>query len=71
MSQRLDKWGEMNFEVNGQSYILTFLPEEGSFALFEPNNRGMKRLKIVHDEGPTWIVTADQNPEDAEKPRLN
>jgi hypothetical protein len=60
----------MNFEVNGQPYVLTFLPDEGSFALFAPNREGMNRMKIVHDEGPTWVVTADPEMEGEGKPSL-
>ncbi len=46
----------MNFEVNGQDYVLTFLPGEGSFALFEKDEEGVKRMKIVHDDGPIFIA---------------
>ncbi len=46
----------MNFEVNGQAYVLTFLPGEGSFALFETDEDGPKRMKIVHDDGPMFIA---------------
>ncbi len=51
----------MNFEVNGQAYVLTFLPGEGSFALFE-NDEGMRRMRIVHDDGPVFITKlGDEN----------
>ncbi len=46
----------MNFEVNGQDYVLTFLPNEGSFALFEKDDEQVKRLRIVHDDGPVFIA---------------
>ena len=45
----------MNFEVKGQSYVLTFLPSEGSFALFETDGEEVHRMKIVHDDGPTFV----------------
>ncbi len=64
-------WGEMNFEVNGQAYILTFLPNEGSFALFAPNSEGMNRMRIVHDEGPMLIAKVDDEPEPERNRRLN
>jgi hypothetical protein len=61
----------MNFEVNGQAYVLTYLPGEGSFALFETDEDGAKRMKIVHDDGPMLIakIGDDQAPEG--KPSLN
>lgn len=55
----------MDFEVNGQAYVLTYLPGEGSFALFETDADGAKRMKIVHDDGPMLIANIgdDQAPE--------
>lgn len=46
----------MNFEINGQNYVLTFLPDEGSFALFEKDGEDFERIKIVHDDGPMFIA---------------
>lgn len=46
----------MNFEVNGQGYVFTFLPNEGSFALFEKDGEEFERMKIVHDDGPVFIA---------------
>ncbi len=52
----------MDFEVNGQAYVFTFLPGEGSFALFEKDGEELERLKIVHDDGPLFIArVADEN----------
>ena len=64
-------WGDMNFEINGQNYILTFLPDEGSFALFAPDRQGMNRMKIVHDDGPTFIAPIEDVEENKGKRRLN
>jgi len=62
----------MNFEVNGQAYILTFLPDEGSFGLFAPNREGMNRMKIVHEQGPMFIAKMDSEEEEPQgKQSLN
>jgi len=55
----------MDFEVNGQDYVLTFLPNEGSFALFEKDEESVKRLRIVHDDGPVFIapIRSEDGPE--------
>ena len=58
----------MNFEVNGQDYVLTFLPNEGSFALFEKDGDEFERLKIVHDDGPVFIAQVG-NEDEKEKTR--
>jgi hypothetical protein len=61
----------MDFEVNGQEYVFTFLQGEGSFALFEKDGEDVHRMKIVHDDGPTFIarINHDRAPEGT--PSLN
>ncbi len=62
----------MNFEVNGQAYVLTYLPSEGSFALFETDDKdGLKRMKIVHDDGPMLIAKIGDDRAPEGKPSLN
>jgi hypothetical protein len=61
----------MNFEVNGQAYVFTFLPSEGGFALFEKDGEGLERLKIVHDDGPMLIARIDGKTPEEGKPGLN
>ncbi len=60
----------MNFVVNGQAYILTFLPGEGNFALFESGDDGMQRMRIVHDDGPMLVAKLDDEAPEG-KPSLN
>jgi hypothetical protein len=60
----------MNFEVNGQAYVLTFLPGEGTFALFEQNGEEVERVKIVHDDGPMVIAHINGTSNEG-KPSLN
>ncbi len=60
----------MNFEVNGQGYVLTFLPDEGSFALFEKDGEDFERVKIVHDDGPLFIAQVGEE-KSREKKSLN
>jgi hypothetical protein len=61
----------MNFEVNGQAYVLTFLPDEGSFALFEDNGDDVQRMKIVHDDGPMFLAKIGDQREPERKQSLN
>lgn len=61
----------MNFEVNGQNYLLTFLPGEGSFALFENDDEDLKRMKIVHDDGPMLIAKIGHEQEPGDSRSLN
>ena len=64
-------WGDMDFEINGQNYILTFLPNEGSFALFEKDDEGVHRMKIVHDDGPMFIAPVGDPEQNEGKRSLN
>jgi hypothetical protein len=64
-------WGDMDFEINGQNYILTFLPNEGSFGLFEKDDDGVHRMKIVHDDGPMFIAPLDGTEKNEGKRSLN
>ena len=59
----------MDFEVNGQAYVFTFLPKEGSFALFEKDGEDFERIKIVHDDGPLLVATVGNETE--RTPSLN
>jgi hypothetical protein len=61
----------MNFEVNGQAYVFTFLPNEGSFALFEKDGEELERMKIVHDDGPMLIARLGGKNSTEGKPSLN
>jgi hypothetical protein len=61
----------MNFEVNGQAYVLTFLPNEGSIALFEKDGDEFERMKIVHDDGPMLIATIADEDGPERTPSLN
>jgi hypothetical protein len=61
----------MNFEVNGQAYVLTYLPDEGSFALFEKDGEDFERMKIVHDDGPVFLAKIGNDRAPEGKPSLN
>ena len=61
----------MDFEVNGQDYVLTFLPNEGSFALFEKDEESVKRLRIVHDDGPVFVARIGNEDGPERKTNLN
>ena len=61
----------MDFEVNGQNYILAFLPNEGSFGLFEKDGEGVHRMKIVHDDGPMLIAPMQDEEKNEGKRSLN
>ncbi|HEY3930321.1 MAG TPA: hypothetical protein VGL89_18255 [Candidatus Koribacter sp.] len=61
----------MNFEVKGQNYVLTFLPNEGSFALFERDGEDFERMKIVHDDGPMFIAQIEPEADAENKPKVN
>jgi len=61
----------MNFEINGQNYVFTFLPNEGSFALFEKDGEDLQRLKIVHDDGPVFIRPIVPRGDPGNTPRTN
>ena len=39
----------MQFEVNGQVYVLAMIPPEGDLGLFAPTRAGLKRLLIYDD----------------------
>jgi hypothetical protein len=48
---RLGKGGNMNFEVNGIPYFLTFDAREAQWCLLTPFGDGIEELEI-HDDGP-------------------
>lgn len=39
----------MQFEINGQSYFLNYVPAEG-WMLFAPTPRGVRVLPIINDD---------------------
>ena len=39
----------MQFEVNGQSYFLTFVEDERCWCVFAPTASGMRRLPVYVD----------------------
>ncbi len=44
----------MQFEVNGIPYFLTFVAEEGSWALLTPTATGIRRMAVETD-GPPFL----------------
>lgn len=40
----------MQFEVNGIPYFLTFVAEEGGWALLTPTQQGIRRLAVETDD---------------------
>jgi hypothetical protein len=60
-----EKWGTMNFEVNGVRYFLTFGVEEGEWLLLTPTKNGLRRLRIHNDGAPVIpLVDIDFEPGD-------
>lgn len=39
----------MQFEVNGQSYFLNYLPDEERWALFRPGPQGIEQIPVAED----------------------
>ena len=40
----------MQFQVNGQDYLLDFLDEEGRWLLFKPTRNGIAVMPVIDDE---------------------
>jgi hypothetical protein len=43
----------LQFEVNGQIYLLNFVPEAGRWFLFEPNGSSVAAIPVIDDDAPT------------------
>jgi hypothetical protein len=43
---------ELQFEVNGTQYFLTFASEEGGWILVTPTQHGIQRVAVENDEAP-------------------
>jgi len=39
----------MNFQFNGQTLFLNFVPEEGRWFLYAPTAEGMQRMPVADD----------------------
>lgn len=39
----------MNFEFNGQTFFLNFVPDEGRWFLYAPTPFGMQRMAVADD----------------------
>ncbi len=39
----------MNFELNGQTFFLNFVPGEGRWFLYAPTMLGMQRMAVADD----------------------
>jgi hypothetical protein len=39
----------MNFEFNGQTFFLNFVPDEGRWFLYAPTAMGMQRMPVADD----------------------
>jgi len=42
----------LQFEVNGIPYFLTFVAEEGRWALLTPTRQGIRRVAVETDDAP-------------------
>jgi hypothetical protein len=60
---------EMQFEVNGQVYVLAMLPPDGGLGLFAPTLAGLKRLPIYDDGEEEVLVMSPEK--DGGKVTLN
>jgi len=40
----------LQFQVNGQDYLLDFLDEEGRWLLFKPTRNGIAVMPVIDDE---------------------
>jgi hypothetical protein len=43
---------ELQFEVNGTQYFLTFAAEEDGWILVTPTRRGIRRVAVENDDAP-------------------
>jgi hypothetical protein len=42
----------MQFTVNGKTYFLNFVPDEGRWFLFQATSRGIRRIPVIDDAAP-------------------
>jgi hypothetical protein len=59
----------MQFEVNGQVYVLAMIPPDGGLGLFAPTRAGLKRLPIYDDgeEEVPLVIESSQTDEGQER----
>jgi hypothetical protein len=61
----------VQFEVNGQVYVLAMLPPDGELGLFAPTQAGLKRLPIYDDGGRPAPLVALPPQNDGKSKRVN
>ena len=56
----------MQFTVDGNTYFLNFVPEEGRWFLFQATPRGIRRIPVIDDAAPVTgaILLAPTEPDE-------
>ena len=47
----------MRFEVNGQAFFVSFVPEEGRWYCYAPTATGMQKIPVSMDTTPFQEIT--------------
>ncbi len=57
----------MQFEVNGRTYFLSFVPNEGKWYVFTPTANGIDRFPVMDDAAPFFGPVITQDGEEQKK----
>jgi hypothetical protein len=58
---------ELQFEVNGTQYFLTFAEEDGGWILVTPTQNGITRVAVEDDDAPFFNPVMMDNSEETKK----
>jgi hypothetical protein len=51
----------LRFEVNGQAFFVSFVPEEGRWFCYAPTAAGMQKIPVSMDTTPFQEITVEMD----------